>query len=196
LRAGYDTYYQGDALVLSTFPADFRTFVRQRVRWTRNTYRSDLRAIWEGWVWNHGFLAFMLVDMLFAPYAQLIGLGYFAFALATGRLIVAGALAAWWLSSRSLKVFPHLRRNPADLLIVPHFVALTFLMAGLKVYALVTLHHHKWLTRQVEVVDGEVVREAAARRDQTPVVMRLAGIAIAAAFFLVVQAAFTALGYI
>ena len=36
LKAGWKTQHQGDALVWSTFPPDFQTFLKQRIRWTRN----------------------------------------------------------------------------------------------------------------------------------------------------------------
>jgi hyaluronan synthase len=41
---------------------------------------------------------------------------------------------------------------------VPAFVGVTFVMAVVKIYALATLRRQRWLTRQVAVVDGEVVR--------------------------------------
>jgi len=41
---------------------------------------------------------------------------------------------------------------------VPAFVGVTFVMAVVKICALVTIRRQRWLTRQVAVVDGEVVR--------------------------------------
>jgi hyaluronan synthase len=70
------------------------------------------------------------------------------------------ALLAWWLVSRSFKILPHLRRCPADWLIVPIFIGMTYYMSLVKAYALFTLKEHKWLTRAVAVVNGEVVRVA------------------------------------
>jgi glycosyltransferase involved in cell wall biosynthesis len=53
LQRGYRTWNQLDARVYSTFKPDFRGFVKQRIRWSRNSFRSDLRALWQGWVWKH-----------------------------------------------------------------------------------------------------------------------------------------------
>jgi hyaluronan synthase len=64
----------------------------------------------------------------------------------------------WWHVSRAFKILPHLRRRPTDLLIIPVFVAVTFYMSLVKAYALFTINEHKWLTRAVAVVDGEVMR--------------------------------------
>ena len=44
------------------------------------------------------------------------------------------------------------------MLLVPVFVAVTFVMAVLKIWALVTVREQRWLTRDVAVVDGAVVR--------------------------------------
>jgi hypothetical protein len=60
--------------------------------------------------------------------------------------------------SRGVKILPHLRRRPHDLLILPIFVAVTFLMSLVKAYALFTINEHKWLTRPVAVVNGKVER--------------------------------------
>ena len=45
LERGYLTYMQRTAQVWSTFPTTWRVFFRQRLRWARNTWRSDLRAL-------------------------------------------------------------------------------------------------------------------------------------------------------
>ncbi len=52
LASGYKTVYQDNARALSMFPAGFRAFVKQRVRWSRNSYRTYLTAIWKGWLWR------------------------------------------------------------------------------------------------------------------------------------------------
>jgi hyaluronan synthase len=194
LKAGFDTYHQDDAVVRSTFPPDVKTFFNQRLRWARNTYRSDLRALWERWVWRRPYLAFMLVDRLVSPYALLIGLTYLIHALAAGQWPIALGLSGWWIASRAVKLAPHLRREPRDLLILPAFVALTFALAALKVYALATVHHHRWLTRQVEVVNGEVVRGGGRARDRTTLPVRAAGVALVLAFAVTVTGSFVMVG--
>ena len=45
LERGYLTYMQRTAQVWSTFPDSPRVFRKQRLRWARNTWRSDLRAL-------------------------------------------------------------------------------------------------------------------------------------------------------
>jgi cellulose synthase/poly-beta-1,6-N-acetylglucosamine synthase-like glycosyltransferase len=158
LQRGYRTWNQLDARVYSTFKPDFKGFVNQRIRWSRNSFRSDLRALWQGWVWRYPYLAVMLIDKTIAPFTLLLGPIVLAVSIVVGNWSLVAALLIWWLLSRTFKIVPHLRRRPADLLIVPLFIGVTFYMSLVKTYALCTLTQHKWLTRAVAVVNGEVRR--------------------------------------
>jgi hyaluronan synthase len=165
LQRGYKTWNQLNARVYSTFKPDFKGFQKQRIRWSRNSFRSDLRALWQGWVWRHPYLAVTLIDKTVAPFTLLIGPVVLIIALAIGNWQLAAALVIWWFVSRSFKIWPHLRRRPADWLIVPVFIAMTFYMSLVKAYALFTINEHKWLTRAVAVVDGNVKRVSEAAQE-------------------------------
>ncbi len=158
LQRGYRTWYQLNARVYSTFKPDFRGFQKQRIRWSRNSFRSDLRALWQGWVWHYPYLAIMLVDKTIAPFTLLIGPIVLLIAMIIGNWALVGALLLWWLASRAFKILPHLVRRPSDVLILPVFIAMTYYMSLVKAYALFTINEHKWLTRAVAVVDGQVQR--------------------------------------
>ncbi|MCU0490221.1 MAG: glycosyltransferase [Chloroflexaceae bacterium] len=158
LQNGYHTWNQLNANVYSTFKPDFKGFVKQRVRWSRNSYRSDLRALWQGWVWQHPYLALMLIDKTIAPFTLLIGPIVLVIAIFIGNWWLVGALLIWWHLSRAVKIWPHLRKRPADWFILPIFLGITYYMSLLKGYALFTINEHKWLTRAVAVVDGKVSR--------------------------------------
>jgi hyaluronan synthase len=158
LQRGYATWNQLNARVYSTFKPDFRGFVNQRIRWSRNSFRSDLRALWQGWIWRYPYLAIMLVDKTVAPFTLLLGPVVLAVSIAVGNWRLVAALLIWWLLSRTFKIIPHLRRRPSDLLIVALFIAMTYCMSLIKTYALCTLTQHKWLTRAVAVVNGRVTR--------------------------------------
>ena len=137
----------------------------------------------------------MLVDRLVSPYALLISLGFLVASILTGQPLVAIAILGWWLVSRFVRILPHLRREPSDIVVLPAFVVFQFLMAFIKVYALVTLHQHKWLTRPVEVVDGQVVRSGTTvSHTRLPLRNRLAGAGIALSLVVATQAALLALG--
>ena len=115
----------------------------------------------EGWVWIE-YLAFNLIDKSISPYTLLMGLTFFAFAVWEQSWTLASSIVAWWLISRTVKMLPHFRRQPEDIVLLPIFIGVTFMMTFVKAYSLTTVHHHKWLTRQVEVVEGEVVRSGSA----------------------------------
>jgi hyaluronan synthase len=163
LEAGWETYMQRSARVWSTFPSDARTFFRQRLRWARNTWRSDLRALGRGWVFRHPFLAFSMVDKAVSSFTLLLSPAYMILALARADWTVALLLCTWWLVSRSAKLLPHLRRNPRSILLVPAYVLVTFAMATVKLYALGSIRRQRWLTRSVAVVGGQVVRTSGER---------------------------------
>ncbi|HVN11569.1 MAG TPA: glycosyltransferase [Kineosporiaceae bacterium] len=159
LSRGYTTVMQRTARVWSTFPSDPRTFVKQRMRWGRNTWRSDIAALFlERWAWRRPYLALTMVDKMVASFTVLVAPVYMALAIVHANWRFVGMLFLWWWVSRSAKLLPHLRRRPSSFFYIPAFVLLTFVMAGVKIYALATIRRQRWLTRQVAVVDGEVVR--------------------------------------
>jgi hyaluronan synthase len=158
LQNGYHTWNQLNARVYSTFNPKFKGFVKQRIRWSRNSFRSDLRALWQGWVWRYPFLAIMLIDKTIAPFTLLVGPIVLLMALLIGHWQLVLALLLWWHLSRAFKIWPHLRRRPQDWLILPIFIGITYYMSLVKAYALFTINEHKWLTRAVAMVDGKAAR--------------------------------------
>ena len=159
LARGHDTVMQRSARVWSTFPSDVRTFVKQRMRWGRNTWRSDIAALFvERWAWRRPYLALTMLDKMVATFTVLVAPVYMVFAIAGQQWRFVVTLFAWWWVSRSAKLLPHLRRRPSSFLLVPAFVGVTFVMAVVKICALATIRRQRWLTREVAVVDGEVVR--------------------------------------
>jgi glycosyltransferase involved in cell wall biosynthesis len=158
LEHGHKTFLQREARVWSTFPDKFPRFVKQRLRWARNTWRSDLRSLFGGWIWQHKFLAFTTIDKAVSSFTLLIAPTFMIIALLTGHWRLAAILGAWWLISRAFKLLPHFRRRPGDIWRLPFYILITITMALIKIYALVTIRQHKWLTRDVAVVDGIVQR--------------------------------------
>ncbi len=162
LERGYLTYMQRSAEVWSTFPNTWRIFFKQRLRWARNTWRSDLRALSRPWVYRHPFLAYTMADKGLAGFTLLLGPAFMVHALIVGNWIFAAVLAGWWQLSRSAKLLPHLRRRPSSFLFIPGYVFVSWIMAIIKLQALLTIRRQRWLTRQVAVENGQVVRTAAA----------------------------------
>jgi cellulose synthase/poly-beta-1,6-N-acetylglucosamine synthase-like glycosyltransferase len=164
LEGGHRTVLQRSARVWSTFPRDGRTFFRQRLRWSRNTWRSDLRALGSRWLWRrHRFLAFSMLDKAASSFTLLVAPAFMAMAVAARHWQVVQLLGLWWLVSRSAKMLPHLERRPSHILtMVPVFIVMSFAMALVKIGALLTIRKQRWLTRDVEVsaTTKRVVRTA------------------------------------
>ena len=94
LEYGYLTYMQRTAQVWSTFPDSPRVFRKQRLRWARNTWRSDLRALSRPWVWRHPFLAYTMIDKALAGFTVLLGPIFMVWALVVPELdLLRGARA-------------------------------------------------------------------------------------------------------
>ena len=149
-REGWKTYYQSNAEVYSSTTTHFKTFWSQRLRWTRNSHNSDLLSLWDGWVWKHPYLAFYMVDRLISTFTLFLGPIYFAIAIYMNHWFIALSIFIWWIIGRGIKIIPHLRRKPKDILIVPIYVAVNFLIALIKLYALVTIDDQKWIREEIK----------------------------------------------
>ena len=161
LRSGRLTFMQRNARVWSTFPGTFKKFGRQRLRWARNTWRSDLRSLGQGWVFRHPMLAFMMVDKMVSGFTLLLSFSLLITGVISRHWLFSLAVFSWWIVSRSAKLLPHLRRRPEELSLVPAFIAITVFMALIKVAALLTIRRQHWLTRNVGVQEGVVMRAQA-----------------------------------
>lgn len=158
LQEGYRTYNQLNAHVYSTFKPDFKGFVKQRVRWGRNSLRSDLRALWKGWVWRYPYLAVMLLDKTVAPFTLLLSPIALIFAIILQKWWLVTAILIWWLVSRGIKLLPHFVRRPLDIFLLPIYIPITFFLSLVRAHSLFTINRHEWLTRNVAMQGGRAVR--------------------------------------
>jgi len=165
LASGYKTVHQGSARALSMFPDSLRAFTKQRVRWSRNSYRTYLTAMWKGWLWRVPFVTKVTVlQILLTPVTMALTVGFLLFSRldfssGVGRGI--GIAAGWLLLGRGVRGVSHLRRNPAELLLLP-VVALVVVFVALpvKLYAFVTMNRQGWLTRDESHLGGEAQTSA------------------------------------
>ncbi|KAG0258550.1 hypothetical protein BG011_003217 [Mortierella polycephala] len=152
---GWNTYVQicKEAELLSTFKDNWR-FLKQVLRWTRNTWRSDFRSLFtERRIWSrHPFVAFTMVDKIFNPITLLSGpISVFAMAvqgkfhLPIWDIIIS--YVVWLMMTRIVKLLPHLFKRPQDVIWVPAFLIFGYYFAVMKIYALFTLHEVGWGTR-------------------------------------------------
>jgi cellulose synthase/poly-beta-1,6-N-acetylglucosamine synthase-like glycosyltransferase len=158
LASGYRTVYQSTAVALSMFPATFRAMCRQRVRWSRNSYRCYLTAIWKGWIWQVPVISQVTVfQILLTPATMGATVYYLALAVLHPHTTTAVGLALAWLClGRAIRSISHLRRRPSDLWLLPLVtVTIMFVALPIKAYALLTMNKQGWLTRHAGLVGGE-----------------------------------------
>lgn len=147
-KNGWHTYYQQNACVRTPGMNRFSAFWKQNLRWARNSWRTDLRTLFSAWPWKREPLfAYHLLDRAVSPFTFLLGPIYMGIAISLEHWLVVQIIAIWWLVSRSVKIWPHLRRTPLDIFFVPFFILIQYPFAILKIYALFTLNYQGWITR-------------------------------------------------
>ena len=158
LSQGYKTVHQSSARAISMFPDSFRAFVKQRVRWSRNSYRTYLTALWKGWLWKTPFVTKVTVlQILLTPVTMGVTLAYLIFSRILDNLNPLGITLAigWVLLGRGIRGWSHLKRYPKEIALLP-LTALVIIMISLpiKLYAFVTMNKQGWLTRSSDQVGG------------------------------------------
>lgn len=146
--AGWKSCFLRDVKVYTPGTPQLKNFLKQKLRWARNGLRSDSRVLLSGWVWKrHKILALLIIDKFISAITIFLGPVYFVVSLYLGYWKVSVIILIWWLVSRAIKIFPHLKEKPFDVLILPVYVLMTFVMAVVKIYAFFTLDKQGWITR-------------------------------------------------
>jgi cellulose synthase/poly-beta-1,6-N-acetylglucosamine synthase-like glycosyltransferase len=157
LASGYRTVYQSSARALSMFPDRGRAFFKQRLRWSRNSYRTYFTAIWKGWLWRQPFVTQLSVlQILLTPVTMGFAMTYLAAWLLHPERWVAFIAVGWLLAGRALRGISHLREKPRDLWLLPLVAILTIVIAlPVKTYALFTMNKQGWLTRNANQLGSD-----------------------------------------
>jgi cellulose synthase/poly-beta-1,6-N-acetylglucosamine synthase-like glycosyltransferase len=157
LSAGYKTVHQSSAKALSMFPDTFRAFFKQRIRWSRNSYRCYLTSIYKGWLWKQPLVTKVTVlQILLTPVTMGITMGYLLFSRL--EFTWSGGLLAlsWLLLGRAIRGYSHLKQHPRDLLILPVLALVVIGVAlPIKLYAFFTMNKQGWLTRSANSIGGD-----------------------------------------
>jgi len=167
IASGYKTVHQSNARAVSMFPSSFRAFMKQRIRWSRNSYRCYLTALWKGWLWRTGMISRITVlQILLTPVTMGITIGYLVFNRLDGTTGAYIAAAVWLLVGRGIRGYSHLKRYPAEILLLP-ITALVVIGISLpiKLYAFLTMNKQGWLTRTQDSFGGDG-QNAATLREQ------------------------------
>lgn len=157
LASGYKTVHQSTARAISMFPDTFRAFVKQRVRWSRNSYRCYLTAIVKGWLWKVPFVTKVTVlQILLTPVTMGLTLTYLAISRFEASWNGLAVVATWLLVGRGVRGLSHLRRHPGDIFLLPLYaLVVIFVALPVKLYAFFTMNKQGWLTRTADQIGGE-----------------------------------------
>jgi cellulose synthase/poly-beta-1,6-N-acetylglucosamine synthase-like glycosyltransferase len=157
LAAGYKTVHQSSARALSMFPSTLRAFVKQRVRWSRNSFRCYLTAMAKGWLWRQPMITQLTVlQILLTPVTMGVSLAYLFFARLELTPLGIALAAAWVVVGRGIRGISHLRRHPRDLLLLPLMTVVVIMIAlPIKLYAFLTMNKQGWLTRGATQIGGD-----------------------------------------
>ena len=149
LKAGYKTVYQSTAILTSSFPLKFRDFVKQRVRWARNSNRCYFRALFEGWAFKrHPILPLTIIHTQISSFTILAPLAAAIYSVVTGEPLIFISIFIWINGARYIRGYNHLKETPRDVFLVP--VVTLFLMVlfpVIKLYSLITMNKQVWLGR-------------------------------------------------
>ena len=157
IASGWRTVHQSSAKALSMFPASFGAFVKQRVRWSRNSYRCYLTAMAKGWLWRVPFVTKITVlQIVITPLTMGLSMFYLLFNRLDFTAVGIAAATGWLLLGRGIRGSSNLRRNPRDILLLPLVAVVVVLIAlPIKAYAFVTMNKQGWLTRHADQVGGD-----------------------------------------
>lgn len=170
LASGYQTVYQSTARAMSMFPDSGRAFFKQRIRWSRNSYRTYFTAMWKGWLWRQPLICqISVLQVMLTPVTMGFAVTYLIAWVLHPQQLVALAAVAWLLLGRAIRGFSHLRERPSDIWVLPLVAVLTIVIAlPVKSYALLTMNVHGWLTRNANQIGGEGQTAASLKQTAAP----------------------------
>lgn len=147
LATGWKVAYQSTSHVYTPGMKDLSSYLKQRLRWTRNSLRSDLKAMRDGWPLHHPTLFFFQVDRVLQTFVILLAPIFFLIAVIYQEWLTAAIIFCWWIISRTVKMYSHLLKKPQDIIMLPAYILYSFLSGPLRIYAVFTLNRQGWITR-------------------------------------------------
>jgi cellulose synthase/poly-beta-1,6-N-acetylglucosamine synthase-like glycosyltransferase len=161
-KTGHKTYHQfyNNCKLSTSFESGWK-FMKQNLRWSRNTWRSDIKAVFvERYIWKVcPITALMLLDKMLTPFTMLFSMIYMPYLIIRQQSwILLVSWVVWLLGSRALKLCYNIWDHPLRILYIPIFIPFQYMLALVRIYTLFTLNDRAWGTRSISVVNNEVVR--------------------------------------
>lgn len=139
--------YQETARVYTPGATEMRVFLKQRLRWARNSWRADLKALGSSWAWRKPLLAFHLIDRLLQPLTTIVAPIFVTIAIFRQHWLAVFVVVTWWFVSRTIKLWPHIKRDWRHISILPSYVFFNYWSAVMRIYAFFTMNQQGWITR-------------------------------------------------
>jgi hyaluronan synthase len=152
LKMGYKTVYDRTALVWTFAPSSVYGFMKQRLRWSRSSFRETVLAL--PWLWRYPYAMFVMwsdiiLRWMFLAVIVLWALGFGTHILEFTLLEYVAYGALGFIASAWVKQWPHLVRHPEDFWIAPFFLLWnTVILTPVEWYGNLTCLKQGWLTRK------------------------------------------------
>ncbi|MBI2581695.1 glycosyltransferase [Candidatus Woesearchaeota archaeon] len=146
LQQGYRTIYQDNAVAEAEFHPSLLVYLKQKIRWSRNSFRAYLKAIFSPWPWKQERWQYLIAAYhTIAPgITALIGFAFFIYALVIQEYSFVYFWLAWIFVSRLIKGYSHIVRHPKEVYLLPAIVLYYFLLSFVKLYAFLTITVESW----------------------------------------------------
>lgn len=160
-KGGKIWHQGGNKCYLSTTFERGSRFVKQLLRWSRNTWRSDITCLFiERKVWTTNlFTAIVMLDKFITPFFLLYGLFYVPIISYIRRdYVILVGWCVWLVFSRIIRLSYYFIKNPANIIFIPFFIMFQYLQAIIRILALLTLYERGWGTRNIVFVGNTIAR--------------------------------------
>jgi hypothetical protein len=155
---GYKIAFQNceDATIETTL-GTYPKFLSQCMRWARTTWRSNScslftdRTVWTAQPWCV-YAVFITSFFNFALFTD-AALVYLLYASKWASATNLALLALWMVASKLVKIVPHFKRHPGDLLYLPGQILFGYYHSLIKLWALFTFWDITWGTRDLAHIE-------------------------------------------
>ncbi|KAK3674074.1 Type 2 glycosyltransferase [Recurvomyces mirabilis] len=157
--------YHKEAEVQTTLE-DSPKYISQCLRWVRSNWRSNLTSMFveRHYWWTQPWSTYSVLQTTITAWALPydIFMFYSWFEASSGwshgqRVALFSLLAAWtFIFSKTVKLWGHLFRNPADVMLLWVYIGFGYLHGGIKLWGLLTLSETTWGSRDGADADNRV----------------------------------------
>lgn len=146
LMQGYNTVYQDTSLAKTSFDRRFIVYLRQKIRWSRNSFRTYLKSIFSAWPWKQKRFYYLMsaYHTLVPGLLFLLSMAFVIYSVYLQLYILAYIWIIWAFLSRIIKGFSHLRKEPSAITLLPIIVFFYFFLSFIKLYAFLTMTRERW----------------------------------------------------